>query len=163
MMCRPTALITPAVTEGSGLDIRLPKGFPMATVHSPIRRPWEVPRGATDRLSASIFRTATSVTLSAPTNSASKSRPSGRVTIIRSAPLTTWSFVMMWPSSSMTNPEPRPGTLRAAPGGRKNSSHRDRGLIRAARMTFTLTTEGATLSEARTMAVMRLWVSSWGE
>ena len=41
-------------------------------------------------------------------NTASNSRSSFRVTIIRSAPSTTWLFVSMCPSSSMTSPVPTP-------------------------------------------------------
>ncbi len=81
-MCRPTALTTPAVTVGSELDRRYANGFPMAMAHSPMRSPWEVPRGATGRPSAAILRTATSVSPSLPVNSATKSRPSGSVTRI---------------------------------------------------------------------------------
>ena len=112
-MWRPSALTTPAVTEGSWFERRPPKGLPIATVHSPISRFVAVPRGATGRSVAfSSARTAMSVAGSDPTIRASKSRASGRVTRIRVAPSTTWWLVSTVPPASMTKPEPRPWVSR---------------------------------------------------
>ncbi len=100
--------MTPAVTVGSALEKRYPKGLPMAMAHSPITSPSVVPRGATGRAAPSIWSTATSVVASLPTTAASKSLPSGSVTRMRSAPRTTCSFVRIVPEGAMTKPEPKP-------------------------------------------------------
>ena len=47
-----------------------------------------------------------SVERSVPTTSAARSSPPGRTTVTESAAPTTCSFVITWPSPSITKPEP---------------------------------------------------------
>ena len=86
-----------------------PKGEPMAMTHSPaFRRSSRRPRARAGRPVASIFTTATSVRLSAPTILALNSRLSVRVHdhLVR-AP-TTLAFVITQPSLLRMKPEPTP-------------------------------------------------------
>jgi len=55
---RCNALMTPVVTVGSAFGIKLPKGFPMATTHCPVRSASESPSAAQGSLGASILITA---------------------------------------------------------------------------------------------------------
>ncbi len=82
------------------------------------------------RFFASIFRSATSVRLSAPITLALNSRLSDRRTVTSSAPSTTCALVMTSPSLPMMKPEPtacasgsRSGPRRGGtwPKRRKNS------------------------------------------
>ena len=114
----PTALITPAVTVGSGFEKKFANGFPIATAHSPMMRPSELPSGATGSAWPCTRSTAMSVTGSAPTSCAGRSRPSGSVTIIESASCTTWWLVSTTPLGSITKPEPSPDDWRTS--GPKN-------------------------------------------
>ena len=120
-----------------------------------------MPTGATGRFCPWMRSTATSATWSVPTSSATKSRPSGRVTLICSAFRTTWSLVRMIPSSRTMTPEPKPMALRWAPGGMKKLSHMLRGRAASREMTLTLTTAGATRLAAWTMAVRREASTDW--
>jgi len=97
------AEITPTVTVCSS-----PKGFPMATTHSPTSKRSESPKFNTGSFFASILMTAKSKVGSVPRTFAGNVRPSERVTVILSAPSTTWLFVKICPSSVTTKPEPRP-------------------------------------------------------
>ncbi len=72
---RALALTMPDVTVFSR-----PKGVPMAMTHSPTLRRLTSPTTTAGNLDASIFSTATSVRLSAPTTLALNSRLSVRVT-----------------------------------------------------------------------------------
>ena len=82
---RPRKLTTPTVTECT-----YPSGLPMAQTHSPTRSVSESPSGATGTEPVTGIRSnATSMAGSMPTSSALNTRPSPRVTVIRSAPSTT--------------------------------------------------------------------------
>ena len=63
------------------------------------------------------------------TLASSESESSLRVTVISSAPATTWALVTMCPSSSMTKPEPLaacpPGGEPKGPCGSAGASERD--------------------------------------
>ena len=98
----------------------------MASAHSPIMSPCTVPTGAKGRSSPTMRSTAISETGSVPITVASKSRPSGSVTRIWSAPVITWSFVRTIPSLRTITPEPKPALRRSPPGGMKKLSYRVR-------------------------------------
>ena len=103
---RALALMIPAVT----VDVRL-NGFPMASTHSPTFSASESPMMIAGRSVASILISARSVVASSPMTLALYSRLSLRVTIISSAPSTTWLFVTIYPSSEIMTPEPAPCLL----------------------------------------------------
>src|SRR5512146_84116 len=67
---RPTALTTPAVTDGSALPSRYAYGLPIATTHSPIIRFSLEPMGTVGSPVASTFSTAMSVWGSSPSTRA---------------------------------------------------------------------------------------------
>ena len=85
---RPLALTMPAVTEFSK-----PKGEPMASTQSPTRSLPGSPRLTLGRPLASILSSATSERGSAPIRRARNSRLSLSLTMISSAPSTTWALV----------------------------------------------------------------------
>ena len=85
-----------------------PRGLPIAIAHSPGRTLLELPRGATGRLAAATFTTATSVIGSEPSTLPLKLRPSGRVTPTSLVPSTTWALVRITPSERVMKPEPCP-------------------------------------------------------
>ena len=93
----------PAVTVFSK-----PNGEPMASTHSPTLICAGSPSFTTGRPLASIFTTAMSVALSAPTTLPLNSRRSMRRTRTSSAPSTTCALVRMVPSASTMKPEPMP-------------------------------------------------------
>ncbi len=100
---RLSALTMPVVTVPSR-----PNGLPMATTPSPTRTPLESANcsGCSSDFGASTLITATSVEESVPTTFALAFLPSANVTVIEFAPSTTCWFVAMWPSPSITKPEP---------------------------------------------------------
>jgi hypothetical protein len=85
-------------------------GAPTASTGSPT---WIVSESANStggRPVWSIFRTATSDSVSVPTSRAGAVRPSEKVTVIEAPPLgppTTWSLVSTYPSPDTMKPEPR--------------------------------------------------------
>ena len=85
-----------------------PNGLPIATTPSPTSTSSESPRrsGSRNDAGASTLITARSVERSVPTSSALRVEPSEKRTVIELEPLTTCSFVTMWPCSSSTKPEP---------------------------------------------------------
>ena len=87
---RPLALTMPAVTEFSK-----PNGEPIATTHSPTRSLFGSPMFTLGRFWASTLISATSVRLSKPMTFAFSSRLSFNLTVISSAPSTTWALVRM--------------------------------------------------------------------
>ncbi|MDT4852089.1 hypothetical protein FQZ97_863090 [compost metagenome] len=110
---RCLALTMPAVTVFSS-----PNGEPMAITHSPTRSRFTSPIFTGARPVTSIFTTATSVRLSAPTTFALNSRLSGKVTSNSSAPSTTWALVMIRPSALRMKPEPTPRGCASSDGPR---------------------------------------------
>ena len=76
----------PAVTVNANAS---PRGFPMASTHSPTRVESELPNPTLGSERASILMTATSVFGSVPTTFAVNSRLSYRRTVTLSAPATT--------------------------------------------------------------------------
>ena len=98
----------PAVTV-----LSKPKGLPIAITHSPGCKRSELPMETVGRLLDGIWITATSVTGSWPKTLPSKVRPSLSVTLTRSALLTTWALVKIWPFAFKINPEPVPRTTRS--------------------------------------------------
>ena len=86
--------------------------------HSPTLRRLTSPMRTEGKPVASIFTTATSVRLSAPTMRALNSRLSGSVTSTWSAPSTTWALVMMKPSGVRMKPEPTPRGRSSSGWGR---------------------------------------------
>ena len=85
-----------------------PKGLPMAITHSPTSRLSESPRlAAVKPVLASILIIAISVFGSLPTTLASYSSSSANFTTIFCAFSTTWLFVRIDPSASMTKPDPK--------------------------------------------------------
>jgi len=90
-----------------------PKGLPIAITGSPTIRSAELPGGVKGSdASARILSTAMSLFGSAPTSSASNSRPSAIVTRTRSARAITCSLVKTCPAASKITPEPRLCTVR---------------------------------------------------
>ena len=88
-----------------------PNGLPIATTGAPTCRSLDEPSGMTVSAEAgtSTLRTATSVALSTPTTLACTFSLLEKETEIGPfAPSTTCALVRMWPSLSMTKPEPRP-------------------------------------------------------
>src|SRR5207245_5290404 len=102
---RRRELTTPEVTVGPPES---PRGFPIARTGCPTLRRSESPNSAGFTPSPSTLITATSVSSSPPTTVPGRTRPSGNVTRIFSASWTTCWFVRMWPSWSITTPEPNP-------------------------------------------------------
>ena len=100
---RALALTMPAVTV-----LSRSKGEPIAITHSPTRSRFTSPKRTVGRPLASIFSTATSVRLSAPTTRALNSRLSVRRTITSSAPSITCALVITRPSAETMKPEPTP-------------------------------------------------------
>ena len=97
------AEMTPTVTVCSS-----PYGLPIATTHSPTSDLSESPISRTGRLVPSTLMMARSNVGSRPRIFASRFRPSDIVTVILSAPSTTWLLVRILPSAETMNPEPRP-------------------------------------------------------
>ena len=85
------ALTMPLVT----VPLSSPRGLPTASTVSPTASLSLSPITAGVRPVASIFTTAMSLWLSAPTTVAAWVLPSCRVTVTLEAPLTTWLLVMM--------------------------------------------------------------------
>jgi hypothetical protein len=100
---RFSALTTPVVTVPSR-----PNGLPMATTPSPTWTWLELAKasGCSSDFGASTLITATSVEGSVPTTFALAVWPLAKVTLIELAPSTTCWLVTMWPSPSITKPEP---------------------------------------------------------
>jgi hypothetical protein len=115
--------------------------LPIAQTHWPGLSDCESPSTATGTSSvALIFSNATSIMGSTPTSSARKARPSTSVTVMRSAPSTTWKLVRRYPDGSMKKPLPDPS--RGAPGSstmsrRQRGPGRPRPSPRTAASTFT--------------------------
>src|SRR6478736_5667898 len=97
------ALTIPLVTVSSR-----PNGLPIATTPCPTATASELPsvRGCRTELGASSFSTARSVEASLPTSVALYVAPFHIFTEMDCAPSTTCSFVITWPLSSRTKPEP---------------------------------------------------------
>src|SRR5439155_1699306 len=70
-----------------------PRGFPIASAHSPICVESEFPKATVGRFCASILSTAMSVWGSVPTTFAWNTRLSSSRTVTLSAPSTTWLLV----------------------------------------------------------------------
>src|SRR5919202_3760640 len=100
---RSSALTMPVVTVSSR-----PNGLPIATTPSPTSTVLESANvsGCSAERGASTLMTATSVDGSVPTTFALAVLPSENVTVIEVAPSTTCWLVTMWPSPSITKPEP---------------------------------------------------------
>src|SRR5215218_3201242 len=105
---RSVALTVPSLTV-FGND---PSALPMATTWSPARKEEESPNvtipGTLSPAGRFSFRIATSSSSSLPTTVAGSSLPSDNTAVRSSAPATTWAFVMTWPVSSTTKPDPLP-------------------------------------------------------
>jgi len=105
---RCLALMIPVVTVWSR-----PRGWPMATTHSPTSTASESPNRTWGRgLPASIFKTARSVLGSVPTTRASYRVPSASSTWTFEAPPTTWLLVRICPLGSVIIPVPSPRISR---------------------------------------------------
>ena len=89
-----------------------PRGLPMAITTSPIRDFAESPKATKGSFCfTSIFSRARSVLGSVPTIFAGNSVLSESLTYISSEPVTTWSLVIICPSSSRINPDPKAKAL----------------------------------------------------
>ena len=131
---RPSALTTPVVTVAWN-----PSGFPMAITSWPTRSADESPSSALGRPVSCTRTTARSLCGSSPTGAATSSRPSWSRISIRSAGLTTWLLVRMYPSGVMMTPLPAP-CISGTPRRRQGSG---------ARLAMpTLTTAAPTVSTA---------------
>ena len=112
LIVRPSADTMPLVTVPSS-----PNGLPMAITGSPGRRFSDAPSssGCSSASAGSTLSSARSTDGSAPSSRASIGSPSSpKRTRYSLAPSTTWSLVMMWPSSSITKPDPEAAWVPAA-------------------------------------------------
>ena len=150
---RPTAESTPVVTV-----FDRPNGLPMATTVSPIIRSELCPRGTAGRPLAFTLSTAMSASRSEPSRSASISRPSSRVTVIREAPSMTWALVTTMPLRSTMNPEPSDWAWRSVPRPKRPKNGSASRTVDSAEM---LTTAGATFSTSATTGVRRAACGVW--
>ncbi len=106
----PTALTTPTVTVGLSLMLNSPNGLPKAITHSPVMTSSELPSEMNGRFAPSIFSRAMSDTGSVPISFAEYFSPFVIETVISFAFPATWSFVRMYPSAEIRNPDPSCGT-----------------------------------------------------
>ena len=117
----PPARPRPALTMPEVTVWRRPNGLPIATTKSPTSSLSESPMSTAVRSLDGIRSTATSLSGSEPTSSASSSRSSARRTLISSAWAMTWWLVRTRPCLAFTiTPEPRPRTSRSGTRSPKN-------------------------------------------